>query len=177
MCSFNLPYDVCEVTLISKSGQIFREIVKQLLFFSYKQLLNTQGGASQWVLITIYFVLVEILVTFKFCNCFDIFIIWSKHVSVQVSHSYPTLCDPMDCSIPGFPVHHQLPELTQTHVHWVGDAIQPSHPRSSPSPHAFNLFQHQGFFQWVSSLHQEAKVLEFQPQHQSFQWIFRTDLL
>ena len=82
----------------------------------------------------------------------------------------------MDCSMPGFPVHHQLPELAQTHVHWVGDTIHPSHRLSSPSP-AFNLSQHQGLFQWVSSLYQVAKVLEFQLQHQSFQWIFRTDLL
>ena len=87
------------------------------------------------------------------------------------------LCNPMDCSIPGFPVHHQLQELAQTHVHWVGDAIQPSHPLSSPSPPAFNLSQHQGFFQWISPLHLVAKVLEFQLQHQSFQWIFRTDFL
>ena len=78
--------------------------------------------------------------------------------------------------MPGLPVHHQLLEFTQTHVHLVGDAIQPSHPLSSPSP-AFNLCQHQGLFQWVSSLHQVAKVLEFQLQHQSFQWIFRTDFL
>ena len=78
----------------------------------------------------------------------------------------------MDCSTPGFPVHHQLPELTQTHVHRVGDAIQPSHPLSAPSPPTFNLSQHQGLFQWVSSSHQVAKVLEFQLQHQSFQWIF-----
>ena len=83
----------------------------------------------------------------------------------------------LDCSMTGFPVHHQLPELTQTHVHWVGDAIQPSHPLSSPSLPAFNLPQHQGFSQWVSSLYQVAKVLEFQLQHQSFQWIFRTDFL
>ena len=82
----------------------------------------------------------------------------------------------MNRSTPGLPVHHQLPEPTQTHVHWVGDAIQPSHPLSSPSP-AFNLLQHQGLFKWVSSLHQVAKVLEFQLQHQSFQWIPRTDLL
>ena len=82
-----------------------------------------------------------------------------------------------DCSTPGFPVHHQLLELAQTHVHRGGDAIQPSHPLSSPSPPAFNLSQHQGLFQWVSSLHQVAKVLEFQLQHQSFQWIFRTDFL
>ena len=76
-----------------------------------------------------------------------------------------TVCDPMDCSMPGFPVHHQLPEFTQTHVHWVGDAIQPSYPLSSPSPPAFNLSQHQGLFQWVSSLHQVAKVLALQLQH------------
>ena len=75
------------------------------------------------------------------------------------------------------PVHHQLPEPTQTHVHCVDDAIQPSHPLLSPSPHAFNLSQHQALFKWVSSLHQVAKVLEFQLQHQSFQWTPRTDLL
>ena len=65
----------------------------------------------------------------------------------SVAHSCPTLCDPMDCSTPGFPVHHQLPELAQTHVLQVDDAIQPSHPLSSPFPAAFNLSQHQGFFQ------------------------------
>ena len=88
----------------------------------------------------------------------------------SVTQSCPTLCDPMNCSVPGLPVHHQLPESTQTHVRWVSDAIQPSHPLSSPSPPALNLFQHQGLFKWVSSLHQVAKVLEFQLQHQSFQW-------
>ena len=76
----------------------------------------------------------------------------------------------MDCSMPGFPVHHQWLELTQTHVHWAGDAIQPSHPLSSPSPPALNLSQHQGLFKWVSSSHQVAKVLESELQHQSFQW-------
>ena len=95
----------------------------------------------------------------------------------SVAQLCPTLCDPMNCSIPGLPVHHQLPEPTQTHVPWVGDAIQPSHPLSSPSPPALNLSQSQGLFQWVSSSHQVAKVLEFQLQHQSFQWIFRTDFL
>ena len=83
----------------------------------------------------------------------------------------------MNCSTPGLPVHHQLLEFTQTHVHRVGDAIQPSHPLSSPSPPALNLSQRQGLFQWVSSSHQGAKVLEFQLQHQSFQWIFRVDFL
>ena len=95
----------------------------------------------------------------------------------SVAQSYPTLCNPMNCSTRGLPLHHQLPEFTQTHVHWVGDAIQPSHPLSSPSPPALNLSQHQGLFQWVSSSHQVAKVLEFQLQHQSFQWTPRTDLL
>ena len=73
----------------------------------------------------------------------------------------------MDCSTPGFPVHHQFPELAQTHVHQVSDAIQPSYPVLSPSPPAFNLSQHQGLFKWVSSSHQVAKVLELQLQHQS----------
>ena len=94
-----------------------------------------------------------------------------------VSQSCLTLCDPVNGSTPGFPIHHQLMELTQTHVHWVGDAIQPSHPLLSPSHPAFNLSQHQGLFKWVSSSHQVAKVLAFQLQHQSFQWIFRTDFL
>ena len=93
----------------------------------------------------------------------------------SVAQSCPTLCDPMDCNTPGLPVHHQLPEFTQIHVHWVGDAIQLSHPLSSPSPPSFNLSQHQGIFKWVSSLDQVAKVLEFQFQHESFQWIFRTN--
>ena len=97
--------------------------------------------------------------------------------SSSVTQSCPTLYDPMGCSTPGYPVHHQLPELTQTHVHRIGDAIQPSHPLSSPSPPNFNLSQHQGLFKWVSSSHQVAKVLEFQLQHQFFQWIFRTDFL
>ena len=83
----------------------------------------------------------------------------------------------MDCSTPGLPVHYQLPESTQTHVHWVGDAIQPSHSLSSPSPPALNLSQHQGLCKWVSSSHQVAEVLEFRLQHQSFQWTLRTDLL
>ena len=102
---------------------------------------------------------------------------WMVRVSSvsSVAQSRLTLCNPMDCSTPGFPVHHQLSEPTQTHIHCVGDAIQPSHPLWSSSPPTFNLSQHQGLFQWVTSSHQVAKVLEFQLQHQSFQWIFRTD--
>ena len=83
----------------------------------------------------------------------------------------------MNHSTPGLPVHHQLPESTQTHVHWVGDAIQPSHPLLSPSPPAPNPSQHQGLFKWVNTSHEVAKVLEFQLQHQSFQWTARTYLL
>ena len=77
------------------------------------------------------------------------------------------LCYPMNCSTPDLPVHHQLPEFTETHVHWVSDAIQPSHPLSSPSPLAPSPSQHQSIFQWVSSSHEEAKVLEFQLSHQT----------
>ena len=85
----------------------------------------------------------------------------------SVAQSCLTFCDPMNRSKPGLPVYRQLPEFTQTHVHWVGDAIQPSHPLSSPSPPALNLSQYQGLFKWVSSSHQVAKLLEFQFQHQS----------
>ena len=95
----------------------------------------------------------------------------------SVAQSCPTLWNPMSHSTPGLPVHHQLPESTQTHVHCVSDAIQPSHPLSSPSPPALNLSHHQSLFRWVSTSHEVAKVLEFQLQHQSFQWTPRTDLL
>ena len=97
--------------------------------------------------------------------------------SVQFSLSVVSDSNSMDCSTPGLPVHHQLPEFTQTHVHRVSDAIQPFHPLLSPSPPTFNLSQHQSLFKWVISSHQLSKVLEFQLQHQSFQWIFRTDFL
>ena len=102
---------------------------------------------------------------------------WEAGSVSSVAQSCPTLCDPMDCSTPGLPVHHQLPEFTQTHIHWVGDAIQPSHPLLSPYPSALNLSQHQDLFKWVSSSHQVTKVLEFQLHHQPFQWTPRTDLL
>ena len=87
----------------------------------------------------------------------------------SVAQSRPTLCNPMNRSTPGLPVYYQLPESTQTHVHWVGNAIQPSHPLLSTSPPALNFSQHQGLFKLVSSSHQMAEVLEFQLQHQSFQ--------
>ena len=97
----------------------------------------------------------------------------SQNIS-SVSLSCLTLYNPMDCSIPGFPVHHQLQDLAQIHVHGVFDAIQPSHPLWSPSPPAFNFPQTQGLSQWVSSLHQIFIVLELQIHHQSLQWIFST---
>ena len=120
----------------------------------------------------------NLLKTFRFKR-------YSTHVELashsvkfsSVIQSCPTLCNPMDWSIPSFPVHHQHPELAPTHVLRVSDAIQPSHPLMSPSPPALNLSQHQDLFQGVSSLHQVAKIFELQLQHQSFQWIVRTDFL
>ena len=112
--------------------------------------------------------------------CYSLSLFPLRHHIIQfsaVAQSCLTVCDAMDYSTLGLPVHHQLPEFTQTHIHWVGDAIQPSHPLSSPFPPAVNLSQHQGLFKWVSSSYQVAKVLEFQLQHQSFQWISRTDFL
>ena len=102
-----------------------------------------------------------------FLGCLKIFNIFSNHrikfkIFSSVTQSYLTLFDPMNHSTPGLPVHHRLLESTQTHVYWVSDAIQPSHPLSSPFPPALNLSQHQSLFHWVSSLHQVAKVLEFQ---------------
>ena len=115
-------------------------------------------------------------------HCFSVDIYDHKLVSINsptqfssVAQSCPTLCNSMNCSTPGLPVHHQLPEFTWTHVHLVGDAIQPSHLLLSPSFPTLSLSQHQGLFKWVSSLHQVAKVLAFQLQHQSFQWTLRTD--
>ena len=111
--------------------------------------------------------------------------VWKEQVSespllfslCSVSQLCPTFCNPMDCSMPGFPVLPNLPKFAQTHGHRVSDAIQPSHSLWPPSSPAFNLSQHQGLFQWVSSSHQVAKVLELQLQQQSFQWICRTDFL
>ena len=98
----------------------------------------------------------------KFFHTLDYFLRFLEIIQFSsVAQSCPTLCNPMNRSMPGLPVHHQLPESNQTQVHRVRDAIQPSHPLSSPSPPALNLSQHQGLFKWVSSLHQVAKVLEF----------------
>ena len=102
---------------------------------------------------------------------------WRFNCCCWVAKSGLTLCDPMGCSTPIFPVLHHLPELAQNHVHWVGNAIQPSYPLSPSSALAFNLSQPRGLFKWVSSSCQVAKISEFQLQHQSFQWIFRADFL
>ena len=112
------------------------------------------------------------------CSVNNLPVTWFFHFQKRfssVAQSCPTLCNPMNHSTPGLPVHHKLPQFTQSHIHRVGDAIQPSHPLSSPSPPAPTPSQHQSLFQWVNS-HEVAKVLEFQLQHQSFQWTPRTDL-
>ena len=96
------------------------------------------------------------------CSCVWMLSCFSSVQFSSVAQSCPSLCDPMNHSTPGFPVHHQLPEFTQTHVHRVGNAIQPSHPLSSPSPSAPNPSQNQSLFQWVNSSHEVAKGLEFQ---------------
>ena len=106
-------------------------------------------------------------------RCSEGYFHFYMHQFSSVTRSCP-LCDPMDCCTLAFPVHHQRPELTQTHVHWVSDTIPPFHPLLFPSPPDLNLSQHQGPFKWVSSSHQVAKVLEFQLQHQFFQWTFQT---
>ena len=108
------------------------------------------------------------MIFYLVCSTFSIsYSVLPLHlVSVQfssVTQLCPTLCDPMNCSMPGLPVYHQLPEFTQTHVHWVSHAIQPSHPLSSPAPPALNPSQHQSLFQWVNSLHEAAKVLAYNP--------------
>ena len=95
----------------------------------------------------------------------------------SVTRSCPTLFNPIDCSTPGFLVPYHVPESAEVHVLWISDAIQPSHPLSSPSPPAFCLYQNQDLFQWVGSLYQVAKVLKLQLQPQSFQWVFEVYFL
>ena len=110
-------------------------------------------------------------------ECLSHFFLFILPQFSSVVQSWLTLCDPMECSTPGLPVHHQLPEFTQTHVHWVSNAIQTSHPLLSPSLPTFSVSQHQNLFKWVSSSHQVVEILEFQLQYQSFQWTLRTDIL
>ena len=142
----------------------------------------------QWLWIIHYFTLIDIaffpqtflenwlrkaqshLLMDSLLSCNNRLKTWMPHMevflgqfsSIQSLSRVPTLCDPMNRSTPGLPVHHYLPEFTQTHVHWVGDAIQPSHPLLFPFPPAPNPSQHQSLFQWVNSSHEVAKVLKFQ---------------
>ena len=139
---------------------------------------NAHEGEESKCTISHFFLVSQLF--FPLCTRAFFFFLTFSEPSVQfssVAQSCPTFCDPMDCSMPGLPAHHQLPEFTQTHVHRVSDAIQPSHPLSSPSPPAPNPSQHQGLFQWVNSSHEVAKVLEFQFYHHFFQRTSRTDLL
>ena len=123
---------------------------------------NHQKKKKNFVMINIWIHKENILFSVHFCS---------------VTQSCSTMCDPMNRSTPGFPVQHQLLEPTQTHVCWVSDAIQPSHLLPFPSSPALNISQHQSLFKWVSYSHQMVKILEFQLQHQFFQWTPRTDLL
>ena len=148
------------------------EEISPSLELPYQLLYYSPGHLSPAILDSNY--LCTCLITLTSLYCLDLC------SSVQFS-SVPqlclTLCEPIDCSMPGLPVHYRLLEFTQAHVHWVRDAIQTSHSLLSPSSPAFNLSQHQGLFQWASSSHQVAKELEFQLQHRCFQSIFRTDFL
>ena len=131
---------------------------------------NSHNTSLMFVLYLCFHIPLNLLCLFpssrptNYCFCISTLInkIESTNHFSSVAQSCPTLCYPMNRSTPGLPVHHQLPEFTQTHVHRVGDAIQPSHPLSSPSPPAPNPSQHHGLFQWVNSSHEVAKVLEFQ---------------
>ena len=136
------------VPYIPKVSKLSTYIVKNLLYISVQtkkmSFSSVQSFSRVWLFLTPWTVARHSPLSMEF----------SGQESVQFSHlSCPTLCDTMDCSMPGLPVHHQFPEFTQTHAHWVSDALQPSHPLSSPSPPALNLAQHQGLFPWVSSLH------------------------
>ena len=143
------------------------------VFLTYISLTNYLKYISMYIFVMKYLL--------KFCV---LFVTWINHYLVDLKEFFQLssvhsvsciqICNPMNCSMPGFPVHHQLPGLTQSHDLPVGDDIQPSYPLSSPSL-AFNLSQHQGLFQWVGSAHLVAKTLELQ--QQSFQWIFKVGFL
>ena len=134
--------------------------LSSLLHFSLSPQIS-QTQVMHTLKLWVFFIFTKMQISEK-----DLFAFWNWSIdSVQfssVTQLCPTLCDHMNHSMPGLPVQHQLPEFTQTHVHQVSDAVQPSHPRSSPSPPVPNPSQHQGLFQWVNSSHEVAKVLEFQ---------------
>ena len=149
--------------------------------------IKTNQGVEKWANISCYFIQnmkanyltmqIQWILLYRQNILFQMPTLCFSQWVISVAQSCPTLCDSMSCSTPGLPIHHQLPEFTQIHIHQVGDAIQPYQTLSSPSPPAPNPSQHQSLFQWVNSSHQVVKILEFQLQHQSFQWIFRTDFL
>ena len=151
-----------------------------LVMFSKAHLTShSRMSGSRWVITPLWlsWSWISFLYSSSVYSC-HLFLISSASVQFSsVTQSCLTLCDPMNCSMPGLPVHHHLPEFMHTHIHRVVDATQPSHPLSSPSSPAPNPSQHQSLFRWVNSLHEVAKVLEFQLQHQSFQRTLRTDLL
>ena len=193
-CASSWVYLICNslgfLDLVAISYPIFRKILTIIssnifscpfVFFSETPMIQMLGmlnivpEVSETLLVTLYSLLcsASVISTILYYSSpihssasFTLLLVLSSSVQPE---SCPTLCDPMDYSMPGFPVYHQFPELAQSHVHQVSDVIQLSHPLLSPSPPAFNLFQHQGLFQWVSPSHQMAKVLEFQLQQQSFQ--------
>ena len=159
--------DIISFHMYLSHKTIYFFLILYNIFFSYKLLQLLRIALFSLSAIVYFFFLICLMLAHAV-----------QFSSVQsVSQSCLTLCNPMNCSTPGLPVHHQLPESTQTHVHCVSDAIQPSHLLLSPSPPAPNLSQHQDLFQWVSSAHEVTKVLEFHLHHQSCQWTPRTDLL
>ena len=157
-------------------------LVYKYLFKSLIEILLGIHSILSGAFLEFHFYLFIMFLVYHFIvfNCYSRYTVCVYIYIYQFSsgaQSCPTLCDPMNCSTPGLPVHHHFPEFTQTHVHRVGDAIQPSHPLSSPFPPAPNPWQHHSLFQWVNSSHEVAKVLEFQLQHHSFQRTPRADLL
>ena len=168
-----LPIQWSHYPLFNLSGtwiyKCSRPFVERIIFPSFN-FFSTVVKNQLMILVWVYFhtlIFVVFVYDLLITTLMHVFKSGSEFQFSSVTQYCQTLCYPRDCSTPGFSVHHQLPELAQTNVHRVNDAIQPSHPLSSPSPPAFNLSQHQGLLQWVSSSHQVAKVLEFQLQHQS----------
>ena len=166
---FSLLFQFIFKWCIHMDGTKFKRFRSQSPFYS-SYLVSLFNSSRDWFLAFQLRLCLKAIIVTSFLHFFP----KRGYSSVQLL-SHVRLCNSMDCSMPGLPVHHQLQKFTQTHVHWVGDAIQPSHLLSSPSPPTFNHSQQQDLFQWVSSSHQVAKVLEFQLHYQSFQWIFRTD--
>ena len=164
--------DICKDRFKQKHDPLIK---KCMLFLFYWHIVVLQwcvsfGCTANWISCMCIYIpsfldFIPFWVTTEYWAKFPVLYSRSSFSSVQFTQSCPTLWDPMDSSTPGLPVHHQLPEFTQTHVHLVGDGIQPSHPLSSPSPPTFDLSQHQGLFKWVIYSHKVAKVLEFQLQH------------